>query len=86
MARQIFKAEDPIGQQVLIQRIVTGKRALGAPIPWEIVGVVAGEKVNGLEGDLESNAPIHRAANGALRRRQPGSMFPSRRGYFPECV
>lgn len=35
---------------MLIQRIVTGKRELGAPIPWEIVGVYADEKVNGLDG------------------------------------
>jgi predicted permease len=50
MAKQIFKDDDPIGQHVLVQRIVTGKHELGAPIPWEIVGVYADEKVNGLDG------------------------------------
>jgi len=50
MANQIFKNEDPIGQQVLIPRIVTGKRELTPPIPWQIVGVYADERVNGLDG------------------------------------
>jgi putative ABC transport system permease protein len=49
LARRVFKTDSPIGQRILIQHIVTGKRELGAPIPWEIVGVVADEKVNGLE-------------------------------------
>jgi putative ABC transport system permease protein len=50
MATQVFKNDDPIGQHLLIQRIVTGKRELGAPIPWEIVGIYGDEKVNGLDG------------------------------------
>ena len=41
-----FPNEDPIGQRVLIQEIALGKTQLGPEIPWEIVGVVAGEKVS----------------------------------------
>jgi putative ABC transport system permease protein len=48
-ARQQFPNQEPIGQHVLIEQIVTGKRELGAEVPWEVVGVVADEKVNGLD-------------------------------------
>jgi putative ABC transport system permease protein len=53
MAKQVFPGESPIGQRVLIQRIVTGKRELGASIPWEIVGVVANEKTSSLDDPTE---------------------------------
>ena len=43
-ARQQFPDQDPIGQRVVIEQIVPGKRELGPEIPWEVVGVVADEK------------------------------------------
>jgi len=48
-ARQQFPDQDPIGQRVVIEQIVPGKRELGPEVPWEVVGVVADEKVNGLD-------------------------------------
>src|SRR5258708_3383053 len=48
MAARYFKDEDPIGKQILIQQIVTGKHELGPEIPWQVVGVVADEKVGSL--------------------------------------
>ena len=48
-ARQQFPNQDPIGQHVLIEQIITGKRELGPEIPWEVVGVVADEKVAALD-------------------------------------
>jgi putative ABC transport system permease protein len=48
-ASRHFAARDPIGQRILIERIVTGKRELGPEIPWEVVGVVADEKVGSLD-------------------------------------
>ena len=48
-ARQQFPDQDPIGQHVLIEQIITGKRELGPEIPWEVVGVVADEKVSALD-------------------------------------
>ena len=33
----------------MIERIVTGKRELGPEVPWEVVGVVADEKVSSLD-------------------------------------
>ncbi|MEO7143730.1 MAG: ABC transporter permease [Bryobacteraceae bacterium] len=49
MAKRYFKNEDPMGKRILIQQIVTGKHELGPEIPWEVVGVAADEKVNGLD-------------------------------------
>jgi putative ABC transport system permease protein len=48
MAKNIFPNEDPIGKQLLIDEILYGKTHLGAPIPWQVVGVVADEKLQGL--------------------------------------
>ena len=48
-ARQQFPNEDPIGKQVVIEQIVPGKRELGPEVPWEVVGVVADEKVGSLD-------------------------------------
>ncbi len=49
MAKKFFKNEDPIGKQILVQQIVTGKRELGPEVPWQVVGVVADEKVGSLD-------------------------------------
>ena len=53
MAQKYFKDEDPIGKRILIQKIVPAKHELGADVPWQIVGVVADEKV----GDLDDSSP-----------------------------
>ena len=50
MARLHFKDEEPIGKRILVQEIVPGKTQLGPEVPWEIVGVVADEKVDNLGG------------------------------------
>jgi putative ABC transport system permease protein len=49
MAKRFFKDEDPVGKRVLVQEIIYGKPQLGPEIPWEIVGMIADEKVNGLD-------------------------------------
>ena len=48
MAERDFEGEDPIGQRILVQQIVPGVTQLGDEIPWEIVGVIADEKIGGL--------------------------------------
>jgi predicted permease len=53
MARRYFANANPIGQRVLMQRIITGKHEMGPNVPWEIVGVVADERTNGLANDPE---------------------------------
>ena len=49
--RRYFKEQDPIGQRILIQEIVPGKTQLGPEIPWQVVGVIADEKIDGLNDD-----------------------------------
>ncbi len=48
LAKREFPKDDPIGQHILVQAIVPGQTALGAEIAWEIVGVIADEKINSL--------------------------------------
>lgn len=53
LAEREFPGEDPIGHRIVVQEIVPGKTELGPEIAWEIVGVIAGEKITGL-GDAIS--------------------------------
>jgi putative ABC transport system permease protein len=46
-----FANADPIGARLQISEIVPGQRALGPQIPWEIVGVIANERADGLTGE-----------------------------------
>ena len=48
MAKKYFPNEDPIGRRILVEEIAFAKTALGPEIPWEVVGVIADEKVGGL--------------------------------------
>jgi putative ABC transport system permease protein len=50
MARLYFKGEEPLGKRILVQEIVPGKTQLGPEVPWEVVGVIADEKVDNLGG------------------------------------
>ena len=52
-ARREFPSESPIGHRILVREIVPGKPEYGQEVAWEIVGVIAGEKINGL-GDAIS--------------------------------
>jgi putative ABC transport system permease protein len=49
LANRYFPNEDPIGQRILIQKIVPGKTELGDDIAWEVVGLIGDEKVFGPE-------------------------------------
>jgi putative ABC transport system permease protein len=53
LARREFPDENPIGRRILVSAIVPGRTQLGQEIAWEIVGVIAGEKISGL-GDAIS--------------------------------
>jgi len=54
MARKYFPNENPIGKRILIQEIVPRKTQLGPEIAWEVVGVVANEKVDGIDSKRDS--------------------------------
>jgi putative ABC transport system permease protein len=45
LAKRYFKEQDPVGQRMRMPQIVPGQPALGPEIPWQVVGVVADEKV-----------------------------------------
>jgi len=53
LAKRDFPDENPIGRRILVREIVPGKTELGHEIAWQIVGVIASEKITGL-GDAIS--------------------------------
>ena len=58
MTKKYFPDEEPLGKRILIQEIVPGKTQLGPEIAWEVVGVVADEKVNNLD-DKSDNPGVY---------------------------
>ena len=54
LARREFADEDPIGHRILAREIVPGKTEFGREIAWEIVGVVAGERITGLGDEISA--------------------------------
>jgi putative ABC transport system permease protein len=54
MVRKYFPNQDPIGQRILVQQIIPGKTQLGPEIPWEVVGVVADERVTNLDNKRDN--------------------------------
>jgi putative ABC transport system permease protein len=53
-AKREFPGEDPIGRRIVVREIVPGKTELGQEIAWEIVGVIAGEKITGLGDEISA--------------------------------
>jgi putative ABC transport system permease protein len=49
MAKKYLPNQSPIGKRILIQQIVPGKTQLGPEVAWEVVGVVADERVTNLD-------------------------------------
>jgi len=54
MARKYLAHQNPIGKRILIQQIVPGKTQLGPEIAWEVVGVVADERVTNLDAKRDN--------------------------------
>ena len=53
LARREFPGENPIGRRILAPEIVAGKNEFGPDVAWEVVGVIAGERITGV-GDAIS--------------------------------
>ena len=58
LARREFQDRDPVGERLLIQEIIPGKTELGSEIPWQVVGVVRDEKVNGIADDRSAGVYV----------------------------
>jgi putative ABC transport system permease protein len=54
LAKREFPGEDAIGRRILVREIEAGKTEFGQQIAWEIVGIVASEKINGLGDDISA--------------------------------
>ena len=54
LAKREFPGEDPIGRRILVREIVPGKADYGEQIAWEIVGVIAGEKITGIGDEISA--------------------------------
>ncbi len=54
MARKYLPNQNPIGKRILIQQIIPGKTQLGPEVAWEVVGVVADERVTNLDAKIAS--------------------------------
>ncbi len=61
LAKREFPKDDPVGQRILVQQIVPGQTALGSEIGWEIVGVIADEKINGLSDETSGGMYVSTA-------------------------
>ena len=48
MAKKYFANDNPVGKRILVEEIAFAQTKLGPEIPWEVVGVVADEKIGGL--------------------------------------
>jgi putative ABC transport system permease protein len=54
LAKREFAGEDPIGHRIVVRELVPGKTEFGEEIAWEIVGVIAGEKITGLGDEISA--------------------------------
>jgi len=54
LAKREFPDENPIGRRLVVREIVPGKTEFGQEIAWEIVGVIAGEKITGLGDEISA--------------------------------
>jgi predicted permease len=53
-ARREFAGEDPVGRSIVAPEIVAGKTDFGPQLAWQIVGVIAGEKITGLGDEISA--------------------------------
>lgn len=59
MAKRYFANENPVGKQIKVEEIAFAQTKLGPEIPWDVVGVVADEKVGGLGSDNAQNPGMY---------------------------
>lgn len=59
MAKKFFANDNPVGKRIMIEEIAFAATKLGAEVPWEVVGIVADEKVGGLGSDNSNNPGMY---------------------------
>ena len=89
--KQYLPKDEPLGQRLLVEELLTGKTQLGPPIAWEIVGVVRDVKFGGLNssGVPMIYVPILQSpwASGILGLRtatEPASVAPAARAVLAQ--
>jgi putative ABC transport system permease protein len=63
LAKREFPDENPIGHRIVVREIVPGKTEFGREIAWEIVGVIAGEKITGLGDEISAGMYVSNRQN-----------------------
>ena len=63
LAKREFPDENPIGRRLVVREIVPGKTEFGQEIAWEIVGVIAGEKITGLGDEISAGMYVSNQQN-----------------------
>jgi putative ABC transport system permease protein len=63
LAKREFPDEHPIGRRILAREIVPGNTQFGREIAWEIVGVIAGEKITGLGDEISAGIYVSNQQN-----------------------
>jgi putative ABC transport system permease protein len=58
LAKRYFPDQDPIGQRILIQKIIPGKTELGDDVAWEVVGIIGDEKIGGPTDDRSAGVYV----------------------------
>ena len=51
MAKRFFKDQDPLGKHLMVQELFLGEARVGQEVPWEVVGILADEKILGPQVD-----------------------------------
>lgn len=59
LAKKFFPNDDPIGKQLSIQEIRYGSNLFGPDVSWQVVGVAADERIQGLSDRNESMSGIY---------------------------
>jgi putative ABC transport system permease protein len=79
MATRYFKGQEPIGKRIFIQEIVTARHELGPEVAWQVVGVVADEKVDSLDDSSPGvYVPYQQSPTVPVAMLVRGAMDPSR--------
>ena len=54
LAKREFANDDPIGKRIVVPELVPGQTEFGDEVAWEIVGVIADEKITGLGDEISA--------------------------------